>query len=118
MTTFADDCRKDKKHVMGGEEEKEEDLLISSGLLVEIMEESMRIFWKFLRKDEKNAILKSLQETQVEHKDLDLLIDIRKDLQKVCFRTLIILYGLAFVLDFDHPSHIAEGEEAQRHTEK
>lgn len=81
VPAIRDDCRKDKKHVMGGEEE-EEDLLISSGLLVEIMEESMRIFWKFLRKDEKNAILKSLQETQVEHKDLDLLIDIRKDLQK------------------------------------
>lgn len=54
-----------------------------SGMLVKIIEESMHIFWNFVRTDERNANLKGLQETQVDHKDLELLLDIRKDLQKV-----------------------------------
>ncbi|KAM5567191.1 hypothetical protein ABKV19_015352 [Rosa sericea] len=78
VPAIRDDCRKDKKHDMGGEE----DLIILSEMLVKIIEETMQMFWKFLRKDERNAVLKSLQESQVEHKDLELLVDIRRDLQK------------------------------------
>ncbi|XP_050372911.1 uncharacterized protein LOC126790633 [Argentina anserina] len=79
VPTIRDDRRKDKKHGMGGEEE---DLIIVSEMLMKIIEESMQLFWTFLRSDERNAVLRSLQESQVEHKDLELLIDIRKDLQK------------------------------------
>ncbi|XP_048441274.1 uncharacterized protein LOC125477831 isoform X1 [Pyrus x bretschneideri] len=68
----------DKKHLTRGEEET----IILSGMLVKIIEESMHIFWNFVRTDERNANLKGLQETQVDHKDLELLLDIRKDLQK------------------------------------
>lgn len=65
--------------------EEEEGFLILSEMLVKIIEESMQIYWKFLRSDERNAVLKSLQENQVEHKDLELLTDIRKGFSKVCF---------------------------------
>ncbi|KAM1417612.1 uncharacterized protein LOC126607126 [Malus sylvestris] len=68
----------DKKHLTREEEES----IILSGMLVKIIEESMHIFWNFVRTDERNANLKGLQETQVDHKDLELLLDIRKDLQK------------------------------------
>ncbi|CAB4264633.1 unnamed protein product [Prunus armeniaca] len=78
VPSIRDDRMHDKKHGGRGED----DSIILSGMLVNIIEESMRIFWKFLRKDERNAILKGLQETQVDHKDLELLMDIRKDLQK------------------------------------
>lgn len=86
MVCPADDCRKDKKHGMGGEEE---DLIILSEMLLKIIEETMQIYWNFLRSDERNVVLKTFQESQVEHKDLELLIDIRRDLQKVCFITSI-----------------------------
>ncbi|BFG16676.1 hypothetical protein CerSpe_029500 [Prunus speciosa] len=78
VPSIRDDRMHDKKHGVRGED----DSIILSGMLVNIIEESMRIFWKFLRKDERNAILKGLQETQVDHKDLELLMDIQKDLQK------------------------------------
>ncbi|BBG94246.1 Protein of unknown function D [Prunus dulcis] len=78
VPSIRDDRMHDKKHGVRGED----DSIILSGMLVNIIEESMRIFWKFLRKDERNAILKGLQETQIDHKDLELLMEIRKDLQK------------------------------------
>ncbi|KAL6294732.1 hypothetical protein ACE6H2_002874 [Prunus campanulata] len=78
VPSIRDDRMHDKKHGVRGED----DSIILSGMLVNIIEESMRIFWKFLRKDERNGILKGLQETQVDHKDLELLMDIQKDLQK------------------------------------
>ncbi|KAL6190057.1 hypothetical protein ACLB2K_036458 [Fragaria x ananassa] len=79
VPAIRDDCRKDKKHGMGGEEE---DLIILSEMLVKIIEETMQIYWNFLRSDERNVVLKTFQESQVEHMDLELLIDIRRDLQK------------------------------------
>lgn len=83
----------DKKHGVRGED----DSIILSGMLVNIIEESMRIFWKFLRKDERNAILKGLQETQVDHKDLELLMDIQKDLQKVRLLQIMIEYDFFWI---------------------
>lgn len=83
----------DKKHGVRGED----DSIILSGMLVNIIEESMRIFWKFLRKDERNAILKGLQETQIDHKDLELLMEIRKDLQKVSLVQIMIEYDFFWI---------------------
>lgn len=79
MVSYVNCVVDDKKHLTRGEEET----IILSGMLVKIIEESMHIFWNFVRTDERNANLKGLQETQVDHKDLELLLDIRKDLQKV-----------------------------------
>lgn len=83
----------DKKHGVRGED----DSIILSGMLVNIIEESMRIFWKFLRKDERNAILKGLQEAQIDHKDLELLMEIRKDLQKVSLVQIMIEYDFFWI---------------------
>lgn len=101
----------DKKHGVRGED----DSIILSGMLVNIIEESMRIFWKFLRKDERNVILKDLQETQVDHKDLELLMDIRKDLQKVRFLQIMIEYDFFWnnlIITYHFCVIFAEGEKA------
>lgn len=63
---------------------------ISSKMLTEIMEKSIGIFWNFIKADksETNGILKGILQTETElqdQKDLELLIDIRADLQKVAF---------------------------------
>ncbi|KAF8378444.1 hypothetical protein HHK36_029784 [Tetracentron sinense] len=78
-----DDCSRNKKKGRRGREEYG----ISIAELVAIIEESMRIFWTFLRndKDEANVILKGLWGTQVELQDpadSKLLMDIRANLQK------------------------------------
>lgn len=59
------------------EEEKDE---ISIEKLAKIVAESMHTFWEFLRKDEN---LKAAHQILVEPADSRLLIDIRKDFQKV-----------------------------------
>ncbi len=79
-----DDCMKDKKL----RREEEEDA-ISSGMLVKIIEDSLRIFWEFLctDKDEKNVILNTPQQNYINLQnaaDLQLLMNTRADLQKVC----------------------------------
>ncbi|KAK2655095.1 hypothetical protein Ddye_008147 [Dipteronia dyeriana] len=61
---------------------------ITSDMLVEIMEESIRIFWRFVRADNKDtniAIQKSRKGTQIEPQDtldLELLSEVRTCLQK------------------------------------
>ncbi|XP_057949993.1 uncharacterized protein LOC131144996 [Malania oleifera] len=84
VPAIKDDCFKDKK---GRREKGEDAFLISSAMLTEIIEESMHVFWEFLRadKDEANVILKGLQGTQIELQepaDYELLMDVRKILQK------------------------------------
>ena len=62
---------------------------ITSDMLVEIMEESIRIFWRFVRadnKDTKIAIQKSRKGTQIEPQDtldLELLTEVRTCFLKV-----------------------------------
>jgi hypothetical protein len=79
-----DDCSKDKK-VRRGEEE----YAISSCMIAKVIEESMRVFWGFIRadKDEGNhAILNGLWQnpTSLQNDaDLGFLMEIRADLQKV-----------------------------------
>lgn len=65
-----------------------DDEAITSDTLVEIMEESIRIFWRFVRadKDANSVILKSRRGTQIEPLDpaeLELLTEVRTSLQKV-----------------------------------
>ncbi|KAG8662338.1 hypothetical protein MANES_01G090500v8 [Manihot esculenta] len=64
-----------------------DDEAITSDTLVEIMEESIRIFWRFVRadKDANSVILKSRRGTQIEPLDpaeLELLTEVRTSLQK------------------------------------
>ncbi|KDP27144.1 hypothetical protein JCGZ_19843 [Jatropha curcas] len=67
--------------------EKDDDDAITSDKLVEIMEESIRIFWRFVRadKDAHNVVLKGRKGTQIEPQDpieLELLTEVRTNLQK------------------------------------
>lgn len=59
-------------------------------MLVEIMEESIRIFWRFVRadKDANIVVQKARKGTQVEPlepDDLELLAEVQTNLQKVSF---------------------------------
>ncbi len=65
-----------------------DDYAITSDNLVEIMEESIRIFWRFVRadKDARSVMPKSRRGTQIEPLDpteLELLTEVRTSLQKV-----------------------------------
>ncbi|XP_021299890.1 uncharacterized protein LOC110428385 [Herrania umbratica] len=60
---------------------------VSSEMLTDIIEESMQVFWEFLRadKDEANATSKTPQQARVaphDPTDFELLMDVRTDLQK------------------------------------
>lgn len=75
---FTDDSK-------GGEEED----AIASGRLEDIIKESMRVFWEFVRadKDYGNVVLKVSKHIGTDLKDpaiSNLLVDIRTQLQKVC----------------------------------
>ena len=85
--SLADDCSK-YKNGAGDHEDG-----VSSEMLTDIIEESMHVFWEFLcaDKDEANATSKTPQQAQVaphDPIDLELLMDVRTDLQKVCFLNL------------------------------
>lgn len=81
---IADDSLKDKK----GRKSYGEDA-ITSPMLTEIIEESMSVYWDFLRADkaETDVILKGpgLQDSI----DSELLTDIRTDFQKVCIHFIV-----------------------------
>ncbi|XP_022776878.1 uncharacterized protein LOC111318346 [Durio zibethinus] len=75
VPVIKDDCSKYMEDAM------------SSEMLTDIIEESMQVFWEFLRadKDEANATSKTPQQAQVaphDPIDLELLMDVRTDLQK------------------------------------
>ena len=119
-----DDCFKDKK-VRRDEEED----AISSSMLAKIIEDSLRVFWEFVRadKDEKNVILNSPHQNHInlQHAaDLEVLMNTRSDLQKVCLLSFYITncwdfyFGLYFKMLNLLISCLAEGEKAQGHTEK
>ncbi|XP_073262019.1 uncharacterized protein [Populus alba] len=77
------DSMKDKKARRKGRDDDS----ITSDMLVEIMEESIRIFWRFVRsdKDAQNVISKGRKGTQIEPQDpteLELLTEVRTIFQK------------------------------------
>lgn len=82
VPTIKDDCLKDKK----GKRQEQEDA-ISMAMLAELIEESMRVFWVFLRadKDYANFVSKVLQGSHAslqDPADLELFTDIKTSLQK------------------------------------
>ena len=73
---------------------RRDDDAITSDMLVEIMEESIRIFWRFVRadKDANIVIHKTRKGTQVEPLEpdgLELLAEVQTNLQKVSFQQLL-----------------------------
>lgn len=124
------------KHRRVTREDEDHDYAISSSMIVEMIEESRRLFWQFLRadKDAGNMIQNGPQKNHVTLQndgDLAFLMHIRADLQKVftfllskfqdIFCLLIGLYiGLYFMIStlISLMCLHAEGEKAQRHTEK
>jgi hypothetical protein len=92
---------KDKKARRKGRDDDS----ITSDMLVEIMEESIRIFWRFVRsdKDAQNVISKGRKGTQIEPQDpteLELLTEVRTSFQKVSFVSIsIYIYILLQVLN-------------------
>ncbi|XP_024038194.1 uncharacterized protein LOC18039182 isoform X1 [Citrus clementina] len=84
VPVIREDSKKDKKARM----KMKDEYAITSDMLVEIMEESIRIFWRFVRvdKDANIMIQKSRKGTQIEPQDaldLGLLAEVRTSLQKV-----------------------------------
>lgn len=82
---IAEDKAKDKKKFRKSGDDND---AITSDMLVEILEESIRTIWRFIRadKDASSLTIKGLREHHVELQDpadSQLLIDIRMDLQKV-----------------------------------
>jgi hypothetical protein len=81
----AEDKGKDRKKYRKREIDND---AITSDMLVEILEESIRTIWRFIRgdKDASNLKIKCLKEHHVELKDpadSQLLVEIQMDLQKV-----------------------------------
>ncbi|KAE9621291.1 hypothetical protein Lal_00023637 [Lupinus albus] len=84
VPVIREDKSNDKKECRKGEEDKD---AITSDILVEILEESIRTIWLFIKADKDTHRLspKGLSETQVKLQDpadFELLVEIQKDLQK------------------------------------
>lgn len=84
VPVIREDNAKDKRKFRKREGDKD---AITSDMLVEILEESIRTIWRFIRadKDASSLALKSLRENQVELQDPSdsgLLVEIQTDLQK------------------------------------
>lgn len=79
---------KDKNKARGREKDE---YCITSDMLVEVLEESIRIFWQFVRADRNCASLMVKGRKGTQHQelkalgDLELLMDVKKGLQKVIF---------------------------------
>ncbi|KAK7340530.1 hypothetical protein VNO77_21236 [Canavalia gladiata] len=84
VPVIREDNAKDKRKFRKREADKD---AITSDMLVEILEESIRTIWRFIRadKDASSLALKGIRETQVKLQDpadSELLVEIRTDLQK------------------------------------
>ncbi|KAB2011402.1 hypothetical protein ES319_D09G017300v1 [Gossypium barbadense] len=81
------DKRKGRRKRIGDDDNDDDDDGITSDMLVEIMEESIRIFWRFIRADkDANVVIKNSRKgTQIEPlepADLELLTKVQTSLQK------------------------------------
>lgn len=113
VNALADDCSKYKLQDA-----------VTNGVLSDMIEESMHVLWEFLRadKDNTNATSKTPQQAQVaphDPIDLELLMDVRTELQKACFLNLFLNTNISkFSACFlYHQSH-AEGEKAKGNSEE
>lgn len=89
------------QHKLAGDKRKGRrggnDGAITVDMLIEVLEESIRIIWRFIRadKDASTVILTCRKDTQVELQDPAdsvLLLEVRTDLQKVSFFYLFIFF--------------------------
>ncbi|KAL3629365.1 hypothetical protein CASFOL_026587 [Castilleja foliolosa] len=81
VPVIREDNLKDKRKVRAS---SSDEYVITSEMLVEIVEESIRIFWRFVRAD-KDCLIngqKKLPELPDPDQDLELLMEIKKNLQK------------------------------------
>lgn len=79
LVFLAEDYLKDKTR---DRKKDKDDYAITSEMLVEIVEESIRIFWQLIRSDKDCNTHKKMPEPH-NPEDLKLLLDVRKILQKV-----------------------------------
>ncbi|XP_057435989.1 uncharacterized protein LOC130728508 isoform X2 [Lotus japonicus] len=82
VPVIREDNAKDKKKYREREADKD---AITSGMLVEVLEESIRTIWRFIRADKDASSLKGAREKQVELQDpsdSELLVEIRTELEK------------------------------------
>ncbi|XP_009779590.1 uncharacterized protein [Nicotiana sylvestris] len=84
VPVIREDRMKDKNKARAGEKA---DYFITSDMLVEILEESIRIFWQFVRADRNcsNMMVKGQNRKRQElqaPEDLELLMDVKKSLEK------------------------------------
>ena len=95
---------------------RRDDDAITSDMLVEIMEESIRIFWRLVRadKDSNIVIQKTKKGTQVEPLEpdvLELLAEVQTNLQKVSFQQLLTKQMKMVLLFVFHMFSIGIAEE-------
>lgn len=117
---YADDSSRNSKGKAAEED------AISIETLVEIIEESMRVFWDFIRADrhEPDGGLKQSQLNEQDSADLVLMTALRAQLQKVCcvlhtWAFHIILHVLfKMSAQLIESLLLAEGKKAQGHSEE
>ncbi|XP_022845199.1 uncharacterized protein LOC111368185 [Olea europaea var. sylvestris] len=74
------DSLKDKKKAR---KKDTDEYIITSDMLVEIVEESIRIFWRFVRADKSCTSASAKEKPELHNpEDLELLMEVRKSLQK------------------------------------
>ncbi|XP_028780541.1 uncharacterized protein LOC114736826 isoform X2 [Neltuma alba] len=100
VPVIREDNAKDKKKIR---KRDSDDDAITSGMLVEILEESIRTIWRFIRadKDACNLALRGAKENQTELQDpadAELLAQVRAELQKKEKRLREILRGGSCIL--------------------
>lgn len=85
MHGFAEDISNDGKK---GKENQRGDYTITTAMLVEILEESIRLFWHFIRADKQCSHAKVRRQKEIlvdpqEKEASEILAELEKDLQKV-----------------------------------
>lgn len=94
LMMLTEDGSKDKRKEKRRDYEESDDGAIKSEQLVEIMEETIRLFWRFVRFDKLTSSIhdhKSRTKSQIEpdheenSEDLELFADVKAELQNVSF---------------------------------
>ncbi|KAK4490707.1 hypothetical protein RD792_001406, partial [Penstemon davidsonii] len=84
VPVIRDDNLKDRRKAR--KKDRDDEYVITSDMLVEIVEESIRIFWQFIRADKDCTIVASNGHKKVaelyDPEELKLLVEVRKNLQK------------------------------------
>lgn len=91
MHDFAEDITNDGKKGKGNQRG---DYTITSDMLVEILEESIRLFWQFVRADKQCSHAKLRRQKPIlvdpdENAISEIVVELQKDLQKVAQKRLM-----------------------------